>query len=474
MVRHPQHEWESVCWPLVEAWNNKNNPPLSYRELRGVFDSIKSRQTTKNPHQNISPYTIGTSVTQVGEVTNPLTFKPILLSEISATEDPVEWIWEGYIAKGHQTLLSALWKAGKTTLITYFLKCLQEGKELAGQPTTPCNVLILSEESGTLWARRREESEITTPIWIYPRPIKQKLDYKGWVLLLEGAAQFCEENKIDLFILDTLAGFWSVDNENDAARVSAALLPINNLLDKKIAVLLVHHFRKSGGDEGTAARGSGQLGAAVDIIVELSKLDSTNPNSTQRVLKTYSRFEESPKEVVIDYVDDEYITVGTTTDVRKDEKQTRILHALEDYPEGITITELIEKWNKEEFGKQPAKRTLQTYLPDLVRQGEVEITKTTLVKGGKATVYKLVSVSTDLRQEHTSEDLSENSNSLENLCNASDSENLAQVEIAEDTPLTQEEKALIEKEQKLRNSLSALDKNSSEYAANHHEWLQSR
>jgi len=219
---------------------------------------------------------------------------------------------------------------------------LQEEKPFAGQPTSQCKVLILSEESKTIWGRRREEFGICLPVWIHSRPIKHKLSYNEWVILLKDMSTFCKENDIDLFIIDTLAGFWSVDNKNDAARVSAALLPLNHLLGEDIAVLLVHHFRKSGGDEETAALGSGQLGAAVDIIVELSRVDNTNPNNTQRVLKTYSRFDASPKEIVIDYVDNEYITIGTKAEVSKDKKITDLLAALEEYLKELPLQSCIK------------------------------------------------------------------------------------------------------------------------------------
>lgn len=39
-----QNEWEEIVWTLLQAWNDKNNPPLGVKELRSVFNSIASRQ----------------------------------------------------------------------------------------------------------------------------------------------------------------------------------------------------------------------------------------------------------------------------------------------------------------------------------------------------------------------------------------------------------------------------------------------
>lgn len=42
--RFPEKEWESFVWPDVKQWNERNNPPLSEKELRTTFKSICQRQ----------------------------------------------------------------------------------------------------------------------------------------------------------------------------------------------------------------------------------------------------------------------------------------------------------------------------------------------------------------------------------------------------------------------------------------------
>lgn len=424
-----EEDWQTIGWQALTGWNLKNKPPLEETELLTVFNSIASREAIKDPRQNSTLYGVGSDMSQVipsGEANNVL-YTPLPLSDLSKNDEPIDWIWDGYVAKGHQTLLSALWKAGKTVLIAHLLKALQNDGSLAGQNTHKCKVLILSEESGRMWARRRDEDGITLPVWILPRPIRQKLFYREWVSLLEQMAQFCEQNEIELFIIDTLSAFWSVDNENDAARVSAALLPINHLLEKDIAVLSVHHFRKSGGDEGTASRGSGQIGAAVDIMIEFSRLNSSDPNSTQRVLRTYSRFDETQKEIVINYVDGEYQTVGTKAEVSKLEKLDIVLTALEDYQEGVTASELYDKWNIDEFGKRPSKRTLQRHLSDLVGFKKATTIGTTTIKGGEAPIY-IKLLDKDPRQQPTTESNTSSLNQPQNPRQDTETDILSQVE----------------------------------------------
>lgn len=362
----PVAEWESVVWPLMERWNERNSPPLEHRVLRKTFESIAESEASKREQRRESL----ANGTDLSSVRFSLVPKP--LSELNAEIGDVDWIWEGFLAKGHITLLSAFWKSGKTTLVAQLLKCIAAQKPLAGKEVKQSKVLILSEESEALWARRREEFSLSGNVWIISRPVKQKLNDGEWVALLKEIADLCRQKEVDLFILDTLSGFWAVDNENDAARIMSALLPLNHLLGQNVSVLLVHHFRKSGGTEGTASRGSGALGSYVDILVEFSRMNSDDPNSTQRVLRTYSRFEESPKEVVIELIDDEYVTLGTKAEVSKTAKLQKVLFLLPDASDGVTITELLDSW-VEDSGPKPHIRTLRRYLKELVNQRKAKV-----------------------------------------------------------------------------------------------------
>lgn len=309
-------------------------------------------------------------------------FAPVLLSDLTSEHGDVDWIWEGFLAKGHSTLFSALWKSGKSTLIAQLLKAMQEGKELAGKPTRPCKVLVLSEESQSLWARRREELGIDLTAWVISRPVRHRLGYNEWVGLIKRSAEFCKENSVDLVVVDTVSGFWSVQHENDAGEVQSALLALNSLLEGNISVLLVHHFRKSGGDEGTASRGSGVLGSNPDILIEFSRLNATDPNNRQRTLRTYSRFEESPREVVIDLVDGEYITRGTKAEVSKKAKLSYLLSLLLTTPNGMTTKQIVDEWNSEEAEvNKPSQRTVRNYLSELQKSGKVVTTGE--IKAGK-------------------------------------------------------------------------------------------
>ena len=314
---------------------------------------------------------------------------PTLLSDIVVENTTIDWQWHGFLAKSHTTLLSALWKSGKTTFILQALAAMQNETFLAGQQTKKSKVLIVSEESKSLWARRRDEHGIDLPVWLVCRPIRHRLSYKEWGQFISQMAQFCKENEIDVFIIDTLSTFWPVDNENDASRVESALLPLNHFLENNIAVLLVHHFRKSGGEEGTASRGSGALGAHVDIMIDFTRMGSDDPTGTKRVLKCYSRFEETPIEIVIDYVNGEYQTIGTRSEVAMNSKLSNIFEVMKTQTGGLAASEIGEIWDDDNYGKRPSDRTIRRYLRRLAERGDVEVVGEKMVGKTKAPVYKI-------------------------------------------------------------------------------------
>jgi hypothetical protein len=54
--------------------------------------------------------------------------KEIWDQEVMATENqPTDWLWHGFVARGSTTLLTGMWKAGKTTLLSLLLSRRKEG-----------------------------------------------------------------------------------------------------------------------------------------------------------------------------------------------------------------------------------------------------------------------------------------------------------------------------------------------------------
>src|SRR5262245_54543575 len=69
---------------------------------------------------------------------------PIPCSQLRAVAAHEAWLWHGYIAEKSVTLLSALWKAGKTTLLAYLLRAMETGEMFCGRSVLTCKVLVVS------------------------------------------------------------------------------------------------------------------------------------------------------------------------------------------------------------------------------------------------------------------------------------------------------------------------------------------
>lgn len=291
---------------------------------------------TDNPSENAIPAPIPF------EVAGMAFREPVPLSALGEGA-AVDWLWTGYIAARCTTLLAALWKCGKSTLLAHLFKAMGSGGNLVG-PVKPCRVLIVSEEASEHWRRRRDELGIGDHVEIVVRPFTGRPTLKVWGQYIGHIAKLCTDRRYSLVVVDTFSAISPVVDENDSAKMMEALLPLNAILATGAAILLVHHFKKGDGTEAQAARGSGALGGFVDTIVELRRFNANQRNDTRRVLTAYSRFDETPDEVVIELTQDGYVSQGTKSDAAKGDRAETIRSVLPANEPGLTTEEVLAQW----------------------------------------------------------------------------------------------------------------------------------
>jgi hypothetical protein len=218
-------------------------------------------------------------------------------------EERVEWLWQGYLARGNLTLLAADPKAGKSTLLFHLLSRMHSGHGFLGLRATSTPTLLFSEEAGGLVRTRAESLDLLDkPIHVVS--IQPSL---SWARTC-GYTKYRVQHKGDkLVILDTISRFWDVTDENDAAQVIHALSPIYAISRAfDASILLLHHTRKGGGAGGRAIRGSNALPGAVDVIMELNRLSPWD-TSNKRRLDNLSRYQDTPETQRIILTDDGYV-----------------------------------------------------------------------------------------------------------------------------------------------------------------------
>jgi hypothetical protein len=223
----------------------------------------------------------------------------VYASELSSVGADVDFLWDGCIARGHLTMLSALMKAGKSTFLGHLLRCLQGGDPFVGRATKACRTLVVSEESPALWCRRRDALGLTDQLSVLCRPMLARPNFGDWSEFIGHVEGRAIERHCDLVIFDTISAFAPWKSENDSAEVMGTITPLNRLTRAGLAGLLIHHIGKADQSEGRAARGSTALAGAVDVLLEMRRHKPDDLTDRRRVLSGLGRFDEVPEQLVI-------------------------------------------------------------------------------------------------------------------------------------------------------------------------------
>lgn len=306
-------------------------------------------------------------------------FAWVSASHLPPYTDP-PWLWQGYLARGAITLLTGIWKGGKTVLITHLLRDLYNGTGLCSKviegPT-----LVVSEEPLAHWAGREQDFEFDQRVLFLKRSSFARCDHAQWRRLIQEITTKVQDSNAELVIIDALPNIWAVTNENDAAEVSEALSIMRDISEAGAALLLVHHPRK--GDSGlqTASRGSGAIPSFADILVDLGKLPSDGEKSKRRLLKALGRFGCEPAEQVIELTDEGYVMRGVPIEARKYGQMEIIAELLSLDARPLSIKEITGLWPPE----QPIG---ENRLRDLLRKGASDGCWIETGKGSKNDPYR--------------------------------------------------------------------------------------
>ena len=245
-----------------------------------------------------------------------------------------DYIVEGLIAVGAITELSAKIKAGKTTFLLALIEAVIGGESFVGLPTRKTRAVYLSEERGPTFSsvlRRTglaeaEELEVL---------LRNDARHLSWPEIVREAASHALEIGAELLVIDTLPDWAEVrgDQENSSGAALEAVLPLQEAAGKGLAVLVVRHDRKSGGELGDSARGSSAFGGAVDVLLSLRRAN-TPGHETRRELKGIGRFDETPAELVMEFENGKYLYVGDRVDAERQDARKRLSEVLPTHGEG--------------------------------------------------------------------------------------------------------------------------------------------
>ncbi len=265
----------------------------------------------------------------VGKGTN---FLPVKADALLATEpEPMEWVWERFLAVGSLILLTSFMKVGKSTFVYALVLAIVRGLSFLGYPTKAGPVLILAVEEHRRDVRARlERFGMKAGDQIYVHLGRLDHVYKT----IDDLRRFITRYGIKIVILDTLTRYWYIRDENDNAEVVRRCSPFLDLArETGCAVILIHHDRKSGGEDGRAIRGGGALLGLVDQALMLDR--GPGGDRDQRILRTIGRYEDTPDELVIALNGTEYISLGTPEERSKEATKAKVCQALGGQPQTV-------------------------------------------------------------------------------------------------------------------------------------------
>jgi hypothetical protein len=293
----------------------------------------------------------------------------------AAGSGEVKWVWHGYLAAGKITLVTGLWRAGKTTLLSVLLARMKEGGTLGGRAVAAGRAMVVSEEDDTMWLIRGRTLELRPHIRWWCKPFLKKPSGKptfaDWQWLLDQIGREHEQEKIDLLVIDGLAQLSPMRSENESGEMLKTLQPLDALTARGMSVWISHHPSKGKPRPGQAARGSGALMGFADIIVEFERVSRKNMKDARRRLRAFSRFVETPPKWVIEMTPDgaDYLSLGESGQPSFEHGWPVLRRIFEDAEGPLTVKQIALRWPAETA--TPSAATLHRWLERLLPEGEV-------------------------------------------------------------------------------------------------------
>ncbi|MBI3408524.1 MAG: AAA family ATPase [Planctomycetes bacterium] len=291
--------------------------------------------------------------------------------EITTTqESAADWILPGFIAGRNMTLLTSMWKAGKTTLLAHLLSRRHGGKTLFGLPVSPGKTVVISEEPRSLWADRCRRFEFGGRLCLIPQPFPHLPTAEEWRNLMTQVGQLRAAHDIDLLVVDSVTHFLRA--ESASRGVQDLLMPVRELTGRGMAALFMHHPRRCGATQGNAGRGHGAIHTEMDISIEMRHAGN-NLDSRARRFFCMSRLAATPRHFQFELNADglDYTVLGTTEDDGFQEHWDALRMVLEDAPQKLTQADILDEW-PEDYAK-PCLSSLWGWLKSAVEAGLIQV-----------------------------------------------------------------------------------------------------
>ena len=144
-------------------------------------------------------------------------------------------------------------------------------------------------------------------------------------------------------IIDTIGQYWPVDDENDNAKVTAALMPLRKLTEAGCAVLVFHHLGK---DNRNGPRGGSAISGFFDQLVSMTKAFGAPDTDRRRILSVKGRLCET-FELTVQLTPDksEYCVIHGVSPAAKPDLWASLCRLVPNSVPGFTVNDFLAKEN---------------------------------------------------------------------------------------------------------------------------------
>lgn len=340
---------------LLLGFASQCSPPHDPDDIRRIVRDLAAKDAAKAEVRD-------SFLSLKGELGKETNFRPIKAADLLANRpETIPWVWEPFLPEGGLVLLAAFMKVGKSAFAHAMAVAVAQGIPFLDFPTKQGGVLILAVEEHPRDVERRlrrfgMRSEDSIHVHVGP------LDHSPKTL--NTIRQFILDNGISLVVLDTLARYWGIRDENDNAQVREWVSPLLDLARETGAVvLLVHHERKTAGEDGRGIRGGSALFGLVDQALILDRRQGGE--STHRTLSAIGRYDETPREVVLALVGDAYRKLGTAEELNLEAAKAKVWEALSEEPRDVPA--LAKETGLKE---KETRRALEALRDQVIREGK--------------------------------------------------------------------------------------------------------
>jgi len=283
-----QEEWESVVYPLAQAWNLKNKPPISEQELRTTFESIASR-AVNNKQPDVSVEEI------INKIETPLSIAKRVKEKTKLDKKFLTWGSEPLderlplLELNTYMVLFGQFTSGKTTYAMYMARCnAQQGHKVCFLSLEMSKEKLVQQyafKRGGVTQEKYKAGDYNDNIFEkYAQEINDidfigvDEDKKKKSYTVEDIEKVVVEKKPDVIVIDNLnkissKGGSEIEMCNE---ISSQILFLTR--QYPVTIVLIHHANKPLNEKKpkvlrgiSGLRGTNKINDDADIVCELGR-----------------------------------------------------------------------------------------------------------------------------------------------------------------------------------------------------------